>query len=280
MPINYVWNMANPPFGGLIHQIVGGVTKALAFKDANSSTANFAGQPYGCLGNSCPIIGYCKNDHSMACLLATDELSTNTCGSYGPCQPLWNGPAPSPFSEDPNFFRAVSSLKNIFLKAQKVFKLSGGSLSTYQLDIDLTPKFNFLSGQPGSPAAACSNNIRGVNEYCHILPRISNIKLYFEDRTQPLAWRNYDLVRRGIYRLEFNTNIDKEQQPMKKLIIDWGDGYTQAITNQDHAPSANSPHVIYHYYNQLGIKNIQIRIEDNWNYFCDTRITSACHQPL
>ena len=78
---------------------------------------------------------------------------------------------------------------------------------------------------------------------------------------------SFNVAQKGIYRLEFNTAVDSEQQPLKNLTIDWGDGNTQIITNQDNHPLAGLPHIFYHYYSQIGQKTIVIKVTDNWGFY-------------
>ena len=67
-----------------------------------------------------------------------------------------------------------------------------------------------------------------------------------------------------MFGLKFTTTIDPEQQPLKEITIDWGDGSIQTISGQDSHPSADNPHVFYHFYQKTGDMTIKISIKDNW----------------
>jgi len=73
----------------------------------------------------------------------------------------------------------------------------------------------------------------------------------------------------GSYDLKFNSIIDPEQLPLYNIQIDWGDESTIVITDQDHRPGINSPHIISHNYVNIEgqeTMKIKIRINDNWGY--------------
>ena len=77
----------------------------------------------------------------------------------------------------------------------------------------------------------------------------------------------FNVEQRGVYELRFTTTINPEQLPLKEIYIDWGDSTYQVISGQDSKPSADNPHIIYHYYNATGAKMIKITATDNWGKF-------------
>ncbi|MCX6798196.1 MAG: hypothetical protein NTX66_03240, partial [Candidatus Falkowbacteria bacterium] len=87
----------------------------------------------------------------------------------------------------------------------------------------------------------------------------------------------------GIYSLELNINVDKEQQPLRTIMISWGDGSTQLVPGVDNRASGASPHVFYHYYNSLPTSGnpfqIFIRAYDNWGSYgsCSVRTNGFCN---
>ena len=88
------------------------------------------------------------------------------------------------------------------------------------------------------------------DSFCYINPSIGEISITHDEK--------------GIYGIEFTTKIDPEQQPLKEIYIDWGDGFTQTITGQNSHPSVDDPHVFYHYYRKTPTGKIKIEIKDNW----------------
>ena len=68
--------------------------------------------------------------------------------------------------------------------------------------------------------------------------------------------------------MEFNTVVDINQQPLKQVSIDWGDGSRQILANIDNKPDKEDPHKFYHYYYK-GTWSVSVHIIDNWDKFSD-----------
>ena len=202
----------------------------------------FGGRPYDCSGAACNKVGYCSGNPSVICLFdpffsSTTPFSSNyinqkTCsdGGFGECKPLWATSSP---------LQASTVLSQIFLQSYGTFTYQDGSY--------------IPGGTPYSfPASAASINGQA--------PSIVGT---------PSLWKGNDQTGRatttGIYSLKFNTRVNPEQQPLRMIYINWGDGNKQAITGQDHRPDANSPHVFYHYYSKPATSQVEIRIWDNWD---------------
>jgi len=261
----YIQAMDKAPFGAatLPETYINVGDEVVTLRDLENTDIPYAGRPYGCqngIGKNCELIGVCSGDNTTYCL-ATTNLETVTCKNKGTCLPLWNAAAVA--SLDQYAYKDV--FKNIFLKTTTAFRLNSFNNRYYEAAEDL--KFSFTP-------AFCNNNTRpawnpsnlGLS-YCAIQPIVRNVKLYFNDYKVPLASNVYDIKQKGIYRLEFNTIVDSEQQPLNKIEIEWGDGSTQTVTNQDNRAVATAPHVFYHYYGQTGQKNIKITARDNWGFY-------------
>lgn len=268
--VTFTQPMASSPFGGLIGNINVN-DSVLSLRDLK--TAPFAGLPFGCLdgtGSSCKLIGRCVGGNSgtstILCLAtSTPNLVTASCGAgNGQCEPLFNSSL------------SFSNSSLVFERAREVLK----TITLRGLDILKSNGTNYVSDGAGfsleNSIPDCSNQIRPAGGYCAVLPKLENVKLFFNDNPVILGSNSYDVKQKGIYRLEFNSTVDPEQQPLRKIEIDWGDGYLQTITNQDNLPPTGDPHVLYHYYNQVGPKSIRIRITDNWTKTCGTG--EACAQ--
>lgn len=150
-------------------------------------------------------------------------------GGFGVCQPLWE------VDSNGNVI-AQDALKNIFRQSYGAFK--------YQQGYYMPSTGNWTtSGGAVSPV-------------------INNITLTKLGTTTP----NLLIDEVGMYVLKFNTKVDREQQPLNMIFIDWGDGEKQAITGQDNREDINSPHVFYHYYAfDQDDYDITIKIWDNWD---------------
>ncbi len=218
----------------------------------------FGGRPYDCSGTSCMNVGYCSDNPNVMCLFLpknykatcstpsscvitysigdndAEYVNKKTCsdGGFGVCRPLWNST---------NSFSASGVLKNIFLQSYGTFKYSAGA---------------YIPDSQGW-------NVPGQVS----VPTVTNPVLKLSGQNTGMQVKSS-----GIYSLEFNTTVDPEQQPLKMIYIDWGDGgvlpNAQAITGQDHKPDTNNPHVFYHYYDKaygaMSAK-IKIKIWDNWD---------------
>jgi len=270
----YGRNREDTPFGSAIWPTNFDLlsSEKITFKNQYSKKNNeevFAGRPYGCEGTSCDNIGYCSLDPNIFCLLgnatSSDFVSKQTCSAngYGICVPLWQ----QSLSYDFNDYQNI--LRTIFLKSYNSFSFATTSQSYVSDDTN----YDFIKKIPSSFKQNCPNNVRtgeGIDSFCAVWPEVSNVKAYYgntNNRALISSGNNLIITTRGVYRLEFNSKVDSEQQPLKEIVINWGDGTKQVITGQDHRPSASNPHVFYHYYSQPGTKILNITIYDNWGFF-------------
>ncbi len=223
-----------------------------------------AGRPYGCdngSGSGCGLIGYCANDNKVFCLVGYN----NTCNS-GTCHPLWNQASPLSSVSPENYKKILSKL---FLKSYNGYNFSG---TAYQASSTLVSYNDYTSGT-GTPPFSTSNCVRsgeGLGSFCPVYPILTRINLYYGDssipfKSDPVSSQSFEIKQKGIYRLEFNSQVDPEQQPLKNIEINWGDGHIQTITGQGQHPT--DPHVFYHYYTQTGPTMLGVTIRDNWDFY-------------
>lgn len=103
------------------------------------------------------------------------------------------------------------------------------------------------------------------DDYCAIKPRVTNIS--DSQLTEPIEIGNGQL-----YTLKFNSNVDREQTPLRAVRIDWGDEVTVDSKNAAPRDDPNNPHLYTHAYNcnesSQCTFTIRIQIEDNWGW-CD-----------
>lgn len=244
------------------------VTLRNTYSNSNAETI-FAGRPYGCNqeGNAsgCVSVGYCSLNKDAYCLTGVNlapgdtAIGIDSCDGSGTCIPLWNqslSPAVGNAADYQNI------LKTLFMTSYRSYNFEN---NVYGPDIRFYSDFTSTLGR-------CTNDTRtgeGTSSFCWIYPTISNIRLYAGGtRTTISASGNtFDIINKGVYRLEFNSQVDKEQQPLKEIILDWGDGSVQTITGEDHHPTATNPHAFYHYYSSKGPKTLKIQITDNWGAY-------------
>jgi len=208
------------------------------YQKNKDTAAVFGGRPYGCSGSTCDKVGYCSGNPNVICAYdsqgdpAKSYINSRTCadGGFGVCMPLWQ------FSSLSGEQFAGSVLPQIFRQTYGSFRFESGS---------------YVPDASGSYQITTSRN----------RPRISNVSLNYNNNNV-----NFNVSRTGIYALKFNTTVDPEQQPLRMIYIDWGDGNTQAFTGLDYRPNTNNPHVFYHYYSRtINRARMTIRVWDNWD---------------
>lgn len=258
----YYRNLSKTPYGAAswpdsfsIANSNGAIPLKNQYSDRNNEN-RLAGLPYGCsnykeseVGNGCNYIGYCSNNPDVYCLTDANLASgaryvaKNTCGDYGVCEPLWKNYLGSGSSVD---FSSI--LSKLFLKSYNSYSLIGSSYKTGNIRWDYSGLGQCKNNE--RPAANYSSLDDSRASFCYVEPSIDNIAVNHDDS--------------GVYELRFITKIDLEQQPLKEIYIDWGDGFVQTITGQDSRPDKNNPHIFYHYYRQVPTGKIEIKIKDNW----------------
>ncbi|NCD00782.1 hypothetical protein EOL94_01710 [bacterium] len=283
----YIYNREDLPFGSAIIDDFDFSGEGLYFKTISSYSIsgnyenNFAGLPYGCEGSSCGYLGYCSNEPEFLCLTNLEDKTYNDfdqCEGKGVCQSFLSD-VDTQWEElsDDNF------LKNIFLKSYQIknYDSNGWTINNNNFDYtDLSLDNNSLKwcGETNN------NNLRGENsnEFCYVYPEIENIILKKGNEDVELNLSNeYEMKGDGIYSLYFNTIVDAEQTPLGDIVISWGDGNTQTITDQDFHPDEEYPHMISHSYKNVSDSiEIKIKIFDNWGFGrCCSGSDSNCGGP-
>jgi len=243
---------------------------------AKNGETVFAGRPYGCASNisgssGCSSIGSCSLDPNVYCLnyngSSTDPISNQTCSGLGTCVQLWSRNLSNNDNWDgkPNY---ENILRTLFLKSYNSYSFANGSYVSGSVSY---PDYTTVSEDTTvfrKDESCIRTGEETGNSFCSVWPVVSRVNLYFGDTKSPIAsttgWR-FNIPQKGVYRLEFNSKVDAEQQPLKRISIDWGDGNKQIITGQDQHPT--NPHSFYHYYSFTGYKAITITIYDNWGFY-------------
>jgi len=101
------------------------------------------------------------------------------------------------------------------------------------------------------------------NDLCGILPIVDNILVNN-------APGNVDLFGGGTVTLTFTSFVDPEQEALRNIVIDWGDGSTSSIVwNGAPKSDPSQPHLLSHTYDDPGADEtfyIEIMLQDNWGY--------------
>jgi hypothetical protein len=233
---------------------------------SSASAQPLAGRPYDCQnndGNGCSLMGYCDHDNKVFCLVGHD----NTCAinNANECKPLWykDRPLLTSNSTPPDYSMLLSKL---FLESYNGYSFSGNA---YQTNPAVSYR-DYTAPIPKFSVSDCTRSGEGLGSFCSVWPKLTRINLYYEDsatpfKSDPVSTQGFIITQKGRYRLEFNSKVDPEQQPLSNIEINWGDGNIQTITGQDEHPT--DPHVFYHYYSQTGSTVLKITIKDNWGLY-------------
>lgn len=233
----------------------------------------FAGRPYGCSeyvpgipAPGCQNIGYCSLDPNVFCFYHYNdsELNRLTCSGVGggSCLPLWSN------ASIPNEGTALRNLNQIFVKKYGDLRYSIATKGYESYNPNNYGNFveaeqiNLASSQTSQPsgytAPASMYRIKPVisNQF------ITGVSEGVKGASLTVSGGNVTITKPGLYKLSFNTLINIEQQPLKRLTIDWGNT-AQSVSGVDHKPESSSPHILYHYY-LPGTYKLLIQVEDNW----------------
>lgn len=241
------------------------------YAEKNKETV-LAGRPYGCsstggvINPGCSNIGQCSLNPNIFCIFLPNatsqeakDFNKKSCSASGngECAPLWSGVPTSP--DNNNIFN------KIFIKKYSDYTLASYASGGYY------PDTNSLA-LPQPTTIECTGKVRStdptsgaIKSFCPIFPVISNAAVKLGGAIiQPVGGKIV-VTKGNLYELEFNTLVDLEQQPLKQIIIDWGDGNLQVLSNLDNKPKAGVPHKVYHYYpvDAVGY-SVKIKIIDNW----------------
>jgi len=160
----------------------------------------------------------------------------------------------------------VTALKNIFAKFDNYSHLA---------DAGYSPPFKDAADPCGDGCPPREND----KTLCAIYPQIENVKMSGPngpvnqiDNGDGVPSNVYNIVAGGFYTLSFNTFVDGEQGPIKKLYIkikkvdeDWSQN-SIVLSNIDHRPDQSNPHRLVKFLSP-GQYMVLIKVIDNWNFF-------------
>ncbi len=219
------------------------------------SESVLAGRPYSCTGPGCANIGQCSLDPNVFCFYRENDEDLNklscSAGGNGTCVKLWGDFIPSIMS-------ATNYLNNIFAEKYVDYVYSSNT-KTYQRDNNVT-LFNKISS-----FAICDKR-SDDSGLCKIYPIISNVKISGQGVSFTPKNKTIKIEKSGVYQLSFNTKVDEEQQPLRQIIINWGDG-SQVITGVDHKPETSDPHTVSHFYLEGDYNDFNVSVFDNWGTY-------------
>jgi len=230
-----------------------------------------AGRPYGCSVDSssnahsgCANIGQCSGDPNVFCIYSSDsnsdyDINAKSCasGGYGTCQKLWQTPLVTLSAIDSDNYNI---LKTLFYKQYSHYEADNEGYKE-----SVSSKYTWSSNRPRICGDSSGTSRTPSDAWCGVFPKVANLSLRSGSRA--LTAMKGTIPESGLYALSFTSTIDKEQEPLRQIVIAWNDDSIQAITGQDSRPQASQPHTFYHYFSKGDAYNIQVKVFDNWDYF-------------
>ena len=254
----YSLSSKNAPFGAINSPTIPGYDVYVNQINTNpQSPYYYHGLPLSCTGTGTVYMNGSWRNPCEALRYDSDgkiKLTLNTSDS-------------NRFSSSANLNIARDSLKYVFAK------------------ISSNSGFNYDHTLKGStPASVCNTAGCPPREsdinICSVYPQIENVKMSGPSgqinqmvREDGIPSNIYNIVSGGFYTLSFNTFVDSEQAPIKKLFIkikrvddSWEQVPNIVLSNIDHRPDSLNPHCLVKFLSP-GQYIVLIKVIDNWDFF-------------
>ena len=271
-PHKYYLNTASVPFGAIITN--GDALNASSTVFAGSAPIEGAkyGIPYSCVDNdkTSYISGQttenknCSNMYynGSKIVVAKNQSELVSAGKEGRRYTATTTGA---------IYQFKNILKVIWLKVSAVI---GGS----------SYNFSKVGNITGGDIVSTTASKVSATDFKAVLPKVSNITLSplfssgLLNAKSKITSSNgiYKIDKAGFYVLSFNTTVDAEQMPIKKLSVRikqnsisdaWNNEKSViSLYNIDPMPDSNNPHKIVRYL-QAGDYYVLIKLEDNWGFY-------------
>ena len=263
-----------------------------------------AGHPLTCIGDCSETA--CVGDPGS---FGQTGCSNSSCGDAGVCMGIGDGtissegedsgivsrPASLQDQIDGVSIQAADRLKHVFANIESFYQLTFGTATSIYDPADNSAGYWDTTSTSGvnlyDNMSACNGDgsarpdaLGDDEEYCGVYPTVSSITV---DDLSGSDGEYYDINNGQTVTLKFTTNVDNEQQPLKDIYIDWGDGTEPRTINWDAAPTT---HIFTHAYGctpdngaryqtdadgQVCYFKPKITIQDNWDW-CSGTIVGRC----
>ncbi|MFA6272391.1 MAG: PA14 domain-containing protein [Patescibacteria group bacterium] len=218
----------------------------------------------------CVGLGYCSGDVTKYCTDDAYCTSVNAGSCVGAAARNAGDGVNQATGFDGNVW-AVDNLQRIFAYVYDAWFWDVDT-ATYEKINPANPSWNYVWNNEFNHMPLCNTDGAGPrptwppdNDYCAILPAIDNVLINGADG-------DVELFGGGSITLSFTSFVDPEQEALKNIVIDWGDGSTSSIVwNGAPKSDPSQPHLFSHTYDEPGatqIYNIEIMLKDNWG-FCN-----------
>ncbi|MFA6391707.1 MAG: PA14 domain-containing protein [Patescibacteria group bacterium] len=277
-PTTYCEVNADCPLGGLCDRT--SCVPKVCFGGANDSVHRSV--QYSCSSDAdcqgteddravCVGVGLCSGDQTIECTTDTD------CGTAGSCvgaDAKLKGDGPV----NTGNAWALERLQRIFANVYGSWRWDDATGSYVDVP-DFGGSWRQVWNDKFDNMVLCNLNGTGPRpiwpgpetDYCAILPKVSNILV---------NGTTGDVVMNGggSVTLSFTSFVDAEQEELKNIIVDWGDGSTPTSIVWNGAPKSDpsQPHLFSHTYDDVvgpgaGEYQIEIMLKDNWG-FCNNAV--------
>lgn len=260
---DYTLGSRNAPFGA-INSIGSPLFDVYVNKVSEVPAYALHGLPYSCSGLDGAVYtgaGYINSCNSLYYDVAAQKVKFSNN--------IYESPTKR-YSNNLNNYNSITAtaLKNIFAE---VNYLNYSHLSTADDDPPLQ--------EPADPCGDGCPPRENDKTLCAIYPQIKNVKMSGPngpinqiDNGDGIPSNIYNIVAGGFYTLSFNTFVDGEQGPIKKLYIkikkvdeDWSQN-SIVLSNIDHRPDQSNPHRLVKFLSP-GQYMVLIKVIDNWDFF-------------
>ncbi|MFA5644203.1 MAG: hypothetical protein WC928_01595 [Patescibacteria group bacterium] len=264
--IKYVLGLPGTPFGAINTQGKILNSDSVVYAGSALSSGGLYGFPYTCKSFSKTIIPPFSGNWTPCDFLYFDGQKIRVLNPNNLSSPTdySNNYLPISYSGGYNEFEHYFS--RLFLKAKEVTNNS--------------PLYDYNYTRTGSGDQFQTPGLVETRiDYKHqaVKPKIENVTLK-DSLGQPISPSAgaITISTPGFYTISFNTEIDAEQVPIKKLVLrvkkfdsDWTNSESSEIIefyNINPSPNINNPHQVARYLS-AGYYTILVKVEDNWDFY-------------
>ncbi|MDP3043236.1 MAG: hypothetical protein Q8N21_02450 [bacterium] len=191
-----------------------------------------ASHPYKIIYSGPGNLGICQNSGYVCLSIAGVSYANNKldCPAGDVC-------VATDFSQDP-----IERIKGLFAQSYGAWQWDGSHYVSVAGQ-DWSVPVNLCNGTGIGPRPAYPN------DFCGILPIISNIKV--NSQSIDTILNNNQFIN-----LTFNSDVDSQQLPLVMYGVDWGDNEYTVVTGVEmrDRPNADNPHSLYHLYSYWDLK--------------------------
>lgn len=255
----------------------GGAYDTAAMANQVSCTTDADCEPSAGERGVCVGVGYCSDEPTVACSTTAQCTAINGGACVG---------AAARNAGDGNFDTgnvwAIDNIQRIFAYVYGAWRWNDAG-AFYEVVSNTPGTWLRLWNDEFDAMPLCDGDGTGPrpiwppdNDLCGILPVADNILVNG-------TTGDVDLFGGGTITLTFTSFVDPEQEELRNIVVDWGDGSTSSIVwNGAPKSDPSQPHLMSHTYEDPGaiqVYNIEIMLVDNWGFCNDQSEGSPGNRP-